>query len=103
MNQPVPDPNTVDAVMYDAIEHSRWQDLADALNRLSACNIDVIAGFCEGLGRKPVPVVDAGVHHGGTIREGGYLLRYVPPFTPDPDRPGHDLPFGWTVKPRTAA
>lgn len=97
---PQSDPAAVDAAFFDAIECARWADLAAALNALNECNIDVIAGFCEHLGYQHITVVDAGIHHGGTIREGGYLLRYVPPFTPDPERPGYDLPFGWTVQPR---
>jgi hypothetical protein len=97
-------PDATDARMFDAIECARWQDLADALNRLSEYGIDPIAGLCEHLGAKPTVVVDAGdVIHGGAVREPGegYLLRYRPPFTPDPDRPGHDLPFGWQVEART--
>lgn len=94
----------IDARMGDAIESALWQDLGDALNRLSEYGLDPIAGLCEQLGVKPTGVVDAGnVIHGGGVREDGegYRLRYQPAFTPDPDRPGHDLPFGWQVEPRT--
>lgn len=90
-------PRDIDARMYDAIEYALWQDLANALNRLSEYNIDMIAGFCEQLGVKPTAVVDAGAHHGGTVRDGGYMLRYQPTFTPDPDDPTRNLPFGWQV------
>lgn len=96
-------PRDIDARMYDAIEYALWQDLANALNRLSEYGLDVVAGFCEGLGVKPTNVVDAGdVIHGGAVREDGegYMLRYQPTFTPDPDDPTRNLPFGWQVKAR---
>ncbi|MGA4875898.1 hypothetical protein [Streptomyces lydicamycinicus] len=93
--------NEIDARMHEAIEFGLWQQLADALNDLCDHNIDVIAGFYEQHGIDWSPVLDAGAHHGGGVRDGGHQLRYVPPFTPDPDQPGSDLPFGWQVEART--
>lgn len=89
----------IDDRMYDAIEHARWQDLANALNALSEYGLDAIAGLCEQLGTQPTQVIDAGgVIHGGGVREPGegYLLRYQPPFSRDNDAD----PWGWVVKSR---
>jgi hypothetical protein len=88
-----------DARMYDAIEAALWQDLADALNRLSEYGLDPIAGLCDQLGAKPTTVIDAGtVIHGGGVRKPGegYLLRYQSPFSRESDSD----PWGWVVKPR---
>jgi hypothetical protein len=97
------DGDTADALMYDAIESALWQDLADALNRLSEYGLDPIAGLCEQLGAKPTAVIDAGgVIHGGGVREEneGYRLRYRPAFTFAEN--GQDmLPFGWIVEARS--
>lgn len=98
-----PEQQQAEAVMYDAIEFALWQDVADALNRLSEYGLDPIAGLCEQLGSKPVMVLDAGavIHGGGVRKDGeGYLLRYQPPFNPNPDRSGSDLPSGWQAQPR---
>jgi hypothetical protein len=93
--------NPTDQIMTDAIEHALWQDLADALDRIEAWGLDPIAGLAEKLGVTAIREIDAGpVIHGGGRREGGYLLRYQPPFTPAPERPGHDLPYGWQVTAR---
>lgn len=81
-----------DAAMADAIEHGMWQSLAEALNRLDMWGLMVLY---------PATEVDTDVIHGSSPREGGYKLRYQPPFCPDPDRPGTDLPSGWQVVART--
>ncbi|MGW4648082.1 hypothetical protein [Kitasatospora sp. NPDC004289] len=82
--------------MTDAIEHGLWQSLADALRALEDWGLTPLGAIRE---------IDAGpVIHGAGVRPpGGYLLRYQPAFTPDPDRPGHDLPSGWQVTVRPAA
>jgi hypothetical protein len=81
--------------MTDAIEHGLWQSLADALQALEDWGLMPLGNIRE---------IDAGpVTHGAGVRlPGGYLLRYQAGFTPDPDRPGHDLPSGWQVAERTA-
>ncbi|MDJ0342248.1 hypothetical protein QMK19_03480 [Streptomyces sp. H10-C2] len=94
----------LDTRMYDAIESALWQDVADALNRLEEYGLNPITALCDQFGAKPVATLDTGgVIHGGGRREDGegYLLRYVPAFTPGPH--GEDLPFGWTVAPRGEA
>jgi hypothetical protein len=95
--------NPTDEIMFDAIEGALWQDLADALNRLSDYGLDVVAGMAEKLGHQAheALTVDAGdVIGGGGVREpdDGYYLRYQPGFTPGPD--GADLPSGWVVAAR---
>ncbi|MFB8242020.1 hypothetical protein ACFC58_36345 [Kitasatospora purpeofusca] len=87
-----------DQIMADAIEHGLWQALADAIQRLEDWGLMPLAGIADQLGVTFVTEIDAGPGiHGGAVRIGGYLLRYQPGFTPDPDRPGHDLPSGWQV------
>lgn len=84
-------PDPTDARMYDAIESALWQDLADALNRLQEHGLDPIAGLAEHLNVRPITDIDAGaVIHGGSPREGGYLLRW------------DGLGSAWAVAPRDA-
>lgn len=94
----------IDERMYDAIESALWQNLADALNRLSEYGLDPIAGLCEQLGHKPnaALTVDAGdVIHGGGVREPdeGYFLRYQSPYSREYDTD----PCGWVVAARKQA
>ncbi|MEU0831242.1 hypothetical protein [Streptomyces sp. NPDC005969] len=97
--------NQTDALMYDAIESSLWQNLADALNRIEEYGLDPIAGLAEKLGAKPgtaTTVIDAGdVIHGGGVRPAGqgYLLRWRGMGNTGPN--GEDLPSGWTVTARS--
>jgi hypothetical protein len=85
-------PDLTDAVMADAIEHGLWQNLADSLNRLEEWGLMPL---------HPARTVDTPVIHGSSPRTGGYRLAYQVGFTPDPDRPGHDLPSGWQVTTHT--
>ncbi|MET9396306.1 hypothetical protein [Kitasatospora sp. NPDC002965] len=83
----------------DATERALWQALADAIQHLEDWGLMPLATIADQLGGAFVTEIDAGpVIHGAAVRPpGGYLLRYQPGFTPDPDRPGHDLPSGWQV------
>ena len=81
-----------DQVMADAIEHALWQDLADAIQRLEDWGLMPLGTIADRLGVNAIHEIDAGASNGGAIRTGGYLLRY---------QPGHDLPSGWQVQPRT--
>lgn len=80
---------TTEAVMYDAIEGALWQDLADALNRLSEWGVDPLLHLADRLGVNGVRDLDP--------LERGHMLHYQPPFQPDPKQPGTDLPVGWQV------
>ena len=92
----------VDQIMTDAIEHALWQRLADAIQALEDWGLMPLGNIADQLGVNTIREIDAGntIHGAGVRPPGGYLLRYQPGFTPDPDRPGHDLPFGWQVAPR---
>jgi hypothetical protein len=86
--------NDIDKKMADAIEHALWQDVADALNRLGEWGADPLLSLADKIGENSISVLDpAEVHQ-------KYRLRYQPPFVPDPDNPGRDLPFGWQVEQR---
>lgn len=96
-------PHNTEQITADATEHGLWQNLADAIQALEDWGLMPLAELADKLGVNFIQEIDAGDSiHGGAVRpHGGYLLRYQVPFTPDPDRPGHDLPFGWQVQPRT--
>ncbi|GAA2838319.1 hypothetical protein RMN57_13075 [Kitasatospora sp. CM 4170] len=86
-------------ITADAIEHGLWQALANALQQLEDWGLMPLGQLADRLGVNFIQEVDAGpsIHGAGVRPPGGYLLRYQAAFTPDPDRPGHDLPFGWQV------
>ncbi|MER6492628.1 hypothetical protein [Streptomyces griseorubiginosus] len=68
-----PDDETT-ARMYDAIEHARWQDLADALNRLTEWGANPLLALADRLGVNDITELDpAEDNH-------TYRLRYRPPF-----------------------
>lgn len=79
------------ARMYDAIEHARWQDLADALNRLTEWGANPLLALADRLGENNITVLDpAEEHH-------TYRLRYRPPFGEERiNKPGD----GWIVERR---
>lgn len=87
-------PRDIDAIMADAIETSLWQDLADALNRLGEWGADPLLALADRLGVNSIAELDPAEAHQK------YRLRYRPPYIPDPDKPGQDLPFGWQVEAR---
>ncbi|MGQ5576729.1 hypothetical protein [Streptomyces sp. ECR3.8] len=79
------------ARMYDAIEHARWQDLADALNRLTEWGANPLLGLADQLGENSITVLDpAEEHH-------TYRLRYRPPFGEERTADGG---LGWIVERR---
>lgn len=81
------------ARMYDAIEHARWQDLADALNRLTEWGADPLLALADRLGVNGITELDpAEAHH-------TYRLRYRPPFGEEREA---DRGSGWIVERRTA-
>ncbi|NUS22712.1 MAG: hypothetical protein HOV92_00590 [Streptomyces sp.] len=81
------------ARMYDAIEHARWQDLADALNRLTEWGADPLLALADRFDLGKVTVLDpAEVHH-------SYRLRYRPPFG---EERSADQGPGWIVERRPA-
>ena len=79
------------ARMYDAIEHARWQGLADALNRLTEWGANPLLALADRLGENNITVLDpAEEHH-------TYRLRYRPPFGEERiNEPGD----GWVVERR---
>ncbi|MGQ5576050.1 hypothetical protein [Streptomyces sp. ECR3.8] len=82
------------ARMYDAIEHARWQDLADALNRLTEWGADPLLALADKLGVNGITVLDpAEAHH-------TYRLRYRPPFGEERTADGG---LGWIVERRPEA
>ena len=79
------------ARMYDAIEQARWQDLADALNRLTEWGADPLLALADKLGTNKIVTLDpAEGHH-------TYRLRYRPPFG---DERIADRGDGWIVEKR---
>jgi len=84
----------IDKQMADAIEHALWQDVADALNRLSEWGADPLLALADQIGQNSISVLDPAEPHQK------YRLRYQPPFVPDPQNPAQNLPFGWQVEPR---
>lgn len=83
------------ARMYDAIEHTHWQDLANALNRLGEWGANPFLALEDQLGTHldttGITVLDpAEDHH-------AYRLRYRPPF--GDERQTHGGP-GWIVERR---
>lgn len=97
-----PEDHATDQLMADGIEHGLWQSLADAIQRLEDWGLMPLGAIADQLGVNAIRQIDAGpVIHGAGVRPpGGYLLRYQVGFTPDPDRPGEDLPSGWQVAAR---
>ncbi|WP_394425497.1 hypothetical protein [Streptomyces sp. SGAir0957] len=83
-----PDDETVTR-MYDAIEQAHWQDLADALNRLTAWGADPLLTLARQLGTNKVVALDPAEEHQT------YRLRYRPPFSEE--RGDGD---GWVVERR---
>lgn len=83
------DDKATEAVMYDAIEGALWQDLADALNRLGDWGVDPLLALADRIGENSIAELDP--------LERGHMLRYQPPFVPDPNNPEQNLPFGWQV------
>ena len=82
------------ARMYDAIEYARWQDLADALNRLTEWGADPLLALADKLGTNKVTTLDpAEGHH-------TYRLRYRPPFGEERSADGGP---GWIVERRPDA
>ncbi|MFF4746837.1 hypothetical protein [Streptomyces sp. NPDC001268] len=85
-----PDDDTV-ARMFDAIEYARWQDLADALNRLTEWGADPLLALADKLGTNKIVALDpAEDHH-------TYRLRYRPPYG---DERTADRGLGWIVERR---
>lgn len=79
------------ARMYDAIDHARWQDLADALNGLTEWGADPLLHLADQLGVNGITVLDpAEPHH-------TYRLRYRPPFGVEREADGGP---GWVVERR---
>lgn len=60
----------------DAVEHSLWQDLADAINRLEHHGICPLDSLADRLGVNAITEIDAGRIQGGGIRDRGYKLTY---------------------------
>ncbi|MDX2699880.1 hypothetical protein [Streptomyces ipomoeae] len=82
------------ALMADAIEHTRWQDLADALNALTEWGADPLLALADRLGVNGITELDpAEPHH-------TYRLRYRPPFG---DERSEDGGPGWIVERRPEA
>ncbi|MFE1192891.1 hypothetical protein ACFW6E_08830 [Streptomyces olivaceoviridis] len=82
------------ARMFDAIEHARWQDLADALNRLTEWGADPLLALADKLGTNKITTLDpAEDHH-------TYRLRYRPPFGEERETDGGP---GWIVERRPEA
>lgn len=78
------------ARMYDAIEAARWQDLADALNRLTEWGADPLLALADRYGDDITVLDPAEEHH-------TYRLRYRPPFGEErTSEPGD----GWVVERR---
>ncbi|GAA2485046.1 hypothetical protein GCM10010406_21630 [Streptomyces thermolineatus] len=80
------------ARMYDAIECARWQDLADALNRLTEWGADPLLALADRLDCGRITLLDpAEPHH-------TYQLRYRAPFSAEREADGQP---GWIVEKRS--
>jgi len=84
----------VEARMNDAIEQARWQDLADALNRLTEWGADPLLALADKLGTNKITVLDPAEPHQV------YRLRYRPPFGEEREAGGGP---GWIVERRPEA